>query len=59
MKIKELKRLLTLAEKRGAKNVLVACDEEWNVLFKDIEVEINTDDSIVIFGLSGSELELN
>lgn len=38
--------------------VYVSSDEEWNTLFKDIEVELDEDNNIVIFGLSGSELDI-
>ena len=38
--------------------VLVACDEEWNTLFKKFEINIDEESgSPVIFGLSGSEIE--
>jgi hypothetical protein len=40
--------------------IKVACDEEWNTIYNDIE--INQDDESkawVIFGLSGSEDEDN
>jgi hypothetical protein len=36
--------------------VKVASDEEWNTLYKSVEIEIDPDDhSIVFYGLSGSE----
>jgi hypothetical protein len=35
--------------------VMVACDEEWNTIYKDIEVELDEDNNIIIYGLSGSE----
>jgi len=37
--------------------VYVSSDEEWNTLFQDIEIQLDEDNNIVIFGLSGSEKE--
>lgn len=54
MKVKEIvNKLINLGLE---KEILVACDEEWNSLFKDIELEEYDDNTIVIFGLSGSEV---
>lgn len=56
MKVKELIKILKTVKQNS--KIMVACDEEWNTIFKDIKVEENSDDnSYVIFGLSGSEIQ--
>lgn len=50
--IKELKQL------DQEKNIKIACDEEWNTIFNDIEIEQDGEyGAFVLFGLSGSEEE--
>jgi len=48
--IKELQKL------EQYRKVLIASDEEWNTLFKGVEIEIDGESKdIVLFGLSGTE----
>jgi hypothetical protein len=58
MTIKQLKEILSTI-KDDSVNIMVASDEEWNTVFKDIHIEkyspLNT---YVLFGASGSEQEL-
>lgn len=55
MKVKELIEKL---KGYGEKEILLACDEEWNTLFKDIEFNTYKEyNAVVLFGLSGSEVE--
>ena len=57
--IKELKKM------NQELPVLVASDEEWNNLYSDVEIGVeekiinqkSTGDRVVLFGLSGSEVE--
>jgi predicted P-loop ATPase/GTPase len=52
--IKQLKKLNPLAK------VLVSSDEELNTLFNRFEVtNLEDDTQVVIYGLSGSEEEIN
>jgi len=63
MLVKELIKKLKFTEEASSisnptkktTKVMVACDEEWNTIYKDIEVELDEDNNIIIFGLSGSE----
>lgn len=56
MLVKELIKLLKQADQN--KNILLASDEEWNTIFKKVEVVKDSDTGdYVIFGYSGSELE--
>ena len=56
MTVKELIEILKGLESK--KKIMVACDEEWNTIFGNVKVDLNSDrDEYVIFGLSGSELE--
>ena len=56
IKVKDLiKRLKQLDQEQYIK---IACDEEWNTIFNDIEIEKDGEHgAFVIFGLSGSEEE--
>ena len=55
MKVKELIEILKTANQN--KNVLIACDEEWNTVFEKIEINKEMGSgNYVLFGLSGSEL---
>lgn len=58
--IKKLELLDDAIEEKGLKptNVYVSSDEEWNTLFKDIEITLDENYNVVIFGLSGSELDI-
>ena len=52
--IKKLKKLETLTNN---KNVSVASDEEWNTIYKNIELQIDDKTNrIVIYGLDGKYL---
>jgi truncated hemoglobin YjbI len=55
-KIKDLiKQLKQLDQEQYVK---VACDEEWNTIFNDIEIEKDGEHgAFIIYGLSGSEEE--
>ena len=56
MKVKEVIEKLK-AFKQDAE-FLVSCDEELNTLFTGYEItELDNEDNVVIFGLSGTELE--
>lgn len=58
MKVRELIKELESNKGRFLdKDILIACDEEWNILFKDIELEQDELGRMVLFGLSGSEVE--
>lgn len=53
---KLIKDLKTLDPKA---RVLVSCDEEWNTLFEDVRLQIDSETGdVVFFGCSGSEVEL-
>lgn len=55
-KVKDL--IKTLKKLDQNQYIKVACDEEWNTIFNDIEIEKNGKyGEYVIFGLSGSEVE--
>ena len=57
MKVKQLTNLLKKLDQD--KQINLASDEEWNTIFSKIEINFNTDDkSYVLFGLSGSEIEI-
>lgn len=56
MTVEKLIEVLKTAEDQKAE-VLIACDEEWNTLFKDVRVEATPENKVVIFGCSGSEVE--
>jgi hypothetical protein len=58
MTIKELIDILNTAEDKS-RQILVACDEEWNSIFSDVRLEETAPaGDIVLFGLSGSEKEI-
>lgn len=56
IKVKDLiKQLQELDQEQYIK---VACDEEWNTIFNDIEINKNgKHGAYIVFGLSGSEEE--
>lgn len=56
MKVKDLiKELKALDQEQSIK---LACDEEWNTIFNDIEIAKDGEyGAFVLFGLSGSEEE--
>ena len=57
MKVKQLTSLLKKLDQN--KSINLASDEEWNTIFSKLEINLNTDDnSYVLFGLSGSEIEI-
>lgn len=58
--IKKLELLNDAIEEKGLKptKVYVSSDEEWNTLFEDVEITIDENYNVVIFGLSGSEKQL-
>lgn len=58
MTVKEFIKLLETSCVQD-KEIMVACDEEWNTIFKDIKIQESESDpeAYVIFGLSGSETE--
>lgn len=49
-----IRKLERLAKKIGLK---VACDEEWNTIFKKWDIGLDENGYPVIFGFSGSEEE--
>jgi hypothetical protein len=63
MVVKELIKKLKLTEEaslisnptKKTIKVMVACDEEWNIIYKNVEIELDEDNNIIIYGLSGSE----
>jgi len=56
MKVKDLIKILKVEDPN--REILVACDEEWNTLYKGVEIQCNgKDGELVIFGLSGTEKE--
>lgn len=57
MKVKDfIKKLETFDQE---KEIRVSCDEEWNTIFTEVEVQQDGyTDNIVIFGLSGSEEDI-
>lgn len=59
MKVKKLISILKEIEKENKNaDIKIACDEEWNTIFNNIEIQRNGNyGAFVIFGLSGSEEE--
>ena len=53
-KKQKIKLLYQLSKEVGLR---VACDEEWNTIFKDCEIMYDDKENPIIFGLSGSETE--
>ena len=53
MTVKQL--IKELQKESGNCKVLIASDEEWNALYKKIQIDTDEDGNLVIFGLSGSE----
>jgi hypothetical protein len=54
MKVRELiAGLMSIKDKEA--EVYVACDEEWNTIYKEFEIG-NEGGKFVIYGLSGSEV---
>ena len=53
MKVKELIEVLKMENPNAT--IKVACDEEWNEIFKKIEIARDENGSLVFYGLSGSE----
>jgi len=51
-KVQLLKRLIKDVK------AMVACDEEWNTIYSKVEVKYDEDGNPIIFGLSGSEVDL-
>jgi hypothetical protein len=55
-KIKDFIKQLEKLDKESY--IKVACDEEWNTIFNDIEIQKNGQyGAYILFGLSGSEEE--
>ena len=55
-KVKDIVKLLKSLDQENY--IKVASDEEWNMIFNDIEIEKDGDfGAYVIFGLSGSQEE--
>ncbi len=55
MNVGELINLLKLFKQD--KEVVISSDEELNTLYKEFEVARLDDNEVVIFGLSGTEME--
>lgn len=59
MKVKELIKTLKTFDQEA--DILVASDEELNIVFKGFEVmlygDTDEENNVVIFGLSGQELD--
>lgn len=57
--MKKVKDMIKLLKKLDQDQYIkLACDEEWNTIFNDIEIEKDgTYGAYVLFGLSGSEVE--
>ena len=56
MTVETLIETLEIMDKK--KRILVACDEELNTIYKELDI-VKTKDGYVLFGLSGSEVEEN
>jgi hypothetical protein len=55
-----IKKLQELQKKEGIVNkVMVASDEEWNTIYKEIRVDVDWKQSnkVIIYGLDGSQEE--
>ena len=56
MLVKDFIKSLELLDQE--KHIHVACDEEWNTIFTQFEINENSDNNAyVIFGLSGFALD--
>jgi hypothetical protein len=40
-----------------SKGIMIACDEEWNTIFKSIEIDRDENGNYILFGLSGTEID--
>jgi hypothetical protein len=55
MNVKKMKDWLS--KSHGNRKVMVASDEEWNTIYQDVRIDIDTQtNALIIYGLSGSEI---
>jgi hypothetical protein len=45
-----------LSKYHGNRKVMIASDEEWNTIYQDVRIDVDTvTNALIIYGLSGSE----